>query len=64
MLQRLFKIRQSLNLRQTVSHLLHPILELISFLIWIKTFQLLQVSIIIIIIITIIIIIIIVIIII
>ena len=42
-----FKIRQSLNLRKTVSHLLHPILELTSFLI--KTPKLLQVSVIIII---------------
>ena len=49
-----FKIRQSLNLRRTVSHLLHPILELTSFLI--KTPKLLQVSVIIIIIIIIIII--------
>ena len=44
-----FKIRQSLNLRKTVSHLLHPILELTSFLI--KPPKLLQVSVIIIIII-------------
>ena len=40
----------SCNLRKTVSHLLHPILELTSFLNWIKTPKLLQVSVIIIII--------------
>ena len=50
----MIKIRQSLNLTKTVSHLLHPILELTSFLI--KTPKLLQVSVIIIIIIIIIII--------
>jgi len=46
--------RQSLNLRKTVSHLLHPILELTSFFNWIKTPKLLQVYFIIIIIIIII----------